>query len=161
MIIAAISWAAVGVAAGVGGLIVAAVSFIVNDRREARREKAENETHIEERRDVARDEALALVNVRGQQIDDLERQLTALKTQYASERDAQMATIAGLQRTIDLVREQAFETLQVYAHGQRALLVTILGDLDRDPPLVDRAVTRIQEALSDARPNFPGHPAPA
>lgn len=156
LVLASISWAA-GIAGTFIGLLLAASGLILNARRDARRDNAEQDDRAAGRRDVARDEAVVLATVRGEEVGDLRRELGDLKEQYSRERDDQIATITNLQRTIDLIREQAFETLQVYAHGQRALFVTILGDLEREPPNVARAVSRIHHILSDPNPQFPGH----
>jgi hypothetical protein len=156
-VLGSISWTT-GALSGFLGIVLTAAAFVVNTRRDGRREKAETEDRTFGRRDIAREEALDLAEVRGGAISELQRELAELKERYERERGEQLITIGGLQRTIDLMREQAFETLQVYAHGQRALLLTILGDLDRDPPNVAHAMKRIHDALSDPHPKFPGHP---
>jgi hypothetical protein len=157
-VVASFSWFA-GALSGLLGVALTVAGFVLNTRRESRKEKAENADRQEGRRDVARDEAIDLATVRGGAISDLQRELSALKELYQRERDEQMAKIADLQRAIELQQEQAFETLQMYAHGQRALFMTILGDLERDPPNVKRAVHRIRRVLSDPSPRFPGQSA--
>jgi len=157
-LVGSIGWYA-GALSGFLGIALAVAAFFINTRYQGRQERAENKDRREERRDMAREEAIDLVQVRGEAISEMRRELSELKERYDRERDEQLATIAALQRTIDLTREQAFETLQMYAHGQRALLATILGDLERDPPNISRAVSRIHSALNDQNPRFPGHPA--
>ena len=143
----------------VSSVAIAATALYLTARRDNRTEKADTQDRQEERRDLAREEALDLVKVRGEAITELQRELAELQERYQRERDEQLQTIARLQTTIDNAREQTFEMLQMYAHGQRALFMTILGDLERDPPNVTLAVARIHRFLDDPNPLFPGQSA--
>lgn len=156
MVVGGLSWGAGGAIGALAAALLAALAFIYNVRRAGRADARGRSQEARETRDVAREEALDLAEVRGKAISDLHTEVGQLRTEVRQERDSHLAAIAELQAALDLSREQALETLQMLAHGMRGLLVWILGELEHEPPRVDVVARRIREALADTDPHPPG-----
>lgn len=145
-------------AVGIAGVLaaLAGVAYaVLHGRRE---EETTDEQLVIQRKDLARDEAMALANTRAEAIKDLETAIAKLREEQARDRQEHLETVERLQNAVDLIRDQAFEAHQMFAHSVRVLLMTVLGDLDRDPPLVDVAIGRIRQALSEDPPPGPRSP---
>jgi hypothetical protein len=94
---------------------------------------------------AARDEALALAETRGEVIIDLRRHLVA------SERRVRELE-ATLQTTEAEAREQAYRMQRFYATSLSDLLRDVQGDLEGEPPNVQRALARVRSLLDGERP---------
>ena len=105
---------------------------------------------------AAREEAMALAETRGEVIVDLRRRLRLLErllrdTTEALERRVRELE-ATLQKTEAEAREQAYRMQQFYSASLSELLRTVQADLERDPPNVEKALTRVRQLLDGERP---------
>lgn len=156
VVIGAINWQAAAAMAAVAAVAVTALGLVYSMKRAARADGRDVSQDAHATRDVAREEAMELADVRGKAMGDLHREVAALRTEVAQERDAHLEAVGRLQAALDLSRDQALETQQMLAHGMRGLLVWLLSELEQEPPRVDKAVKRIREALADSDPRPPG-----
>ena len=138
------------------GVVVALLGLIWQMKRSEHEDIEAAEQREYQSRDVAREEAIDLAEVRGKAINDLHEEVARLRQEVEAERTAHAEAVSRLQRALDLSREQALETQQMLAHGMRGLLIYLLGELERDPPRVDVAIQRLREALADSKTIVPG-----
>jgi hypothetical protein len=104
----------------------------------------------------AQEEALALAQTRAAVIGDLRQQVGTL------ERSLRVATEDFERRTQDLetalhaaeaeARESAYSMQRFYAASLADLLHDVQANLEREPPNLERALTRIRQLLDDERP---------
>jgi molybdopterin converting factor small subunit len=96
----------------------------------------------------AREEALALAQTRGQVIRELRGQLDSHKRGIAG-RDRRIRDLrAELDKTRAQAREDAYRTQHFYASALSDLLNDLRSDLERIPPDVEAALTRIRKLLA-------------
>jgi len=105
---------------------------------------------------AAREEALALAETRQQVIRDLQGRLESLEKRHRrGEADCQRR-IRELQSALDKTRRQArdeaYRTQHFYAAAFSDLLTDLRRDLERMPPDVDAALTRVRKLLARPRP---------
>lgn len=153
---AIISWVAVAAIIPLAGVAIALAGFVWTLKRSEHDDAQAAAQQEHQSRDVAREEAIDLAQVRGQAISDLHDEVGKLRKEVADERDAHLKAVGDLQHALDLSRQQSLEVQQMLAHGMRGLLVWILGELESEPPRVHVAIRRIREALDDADPRPPG-----
>jgi molybdopterin converting factor small subunit len=97
---------------------------------------------------AAREEALALAQTRGQVIRELRGQLDSHKRGIAG-RDRRIRDLrAELDKTRAQAREDAYRTQHFYASALSDLLNDLRSDLERIPPDVEAALTRIRKLLA-------------
>jgi molybdopterin converting factor small subunit len=105
---------------------------------------------------AAREEALALAETRRQTIDDLRRRLEALEKRHKRAKERCAGRVRELQSALDKTRVQArndaYQTQHLYADAVSGLLNDLRGELERKPPDVEAALTRIRKLLADERP---------
>jgi molybdopterin converting factor small subunit len=100
----------------------------------------------------AREEALALAQTRGQVIRELRGQLDSRKRGIAG-RDRRIRDLrAELDKTRAQAREDAYRTQHFYASALSDLLNDLRSDLERIPPDVETALTRIRKLLASGSP---------
>jgi len=102
---------------------------------------------------AAREEALALAEMRSQVITDLSTRLELLERQHQASLETSAKRIRELEeivaRTIADAREQAYQVQRFYAAELADLLLGVQQDLEAAPPNVERALTRIRGLLDD------------
>jgi hypothetical protein len=105
---------------------------------------------------VAREEALALAETRRQVIDELRARLESLERRNKRTKEHWERRVRALQSALDKTRVQArndaYQTQHFYAAALTDLLNNLRRDLERKPPDVDSALTRIQKLLTNERP---------
>jgi hypothetical protein len=105
---------------------------------------------------AAREEALALAQTRGQVIRELRGQLDSLEERQKraiAGRDRRIHDLrAELAKTRAQSREDAYRTQHFYASALSDLLNDLRSDLERTPPDVDAALTRIRKLLAVRSP---------
>lgn len=105
---------------------------------------------------AARAEALALAEMRGEVITDLEARLESLERRHTASEKARTKRIRELEeqlaKTRAEAREQAYQVQRFYAAALADLLVGVQEDLETAPPNVERALTRIRGLLTRQRP---------
>jgi DNA anti-recombination protein RmuC len=105
---------------------------------------------------AAREEALALAETRRQVIRDLQGRLESLERQHKQGKADCRRRIHELQSALDKIRrqarEEAYRTQHFYASAFSDLLNDLRRDLERMPPDVDAALTRIRKLLARPRP---------
>jgi TolA-binding protein len=105
---------------------------------------------------AAREEALALAETRQQVIRDLQGRLESLEEQHRRGKADCQRRIRELQSTLDKTRKQArdeaYRTQHFYAAALSDLLTDLRRDLERMPPDVDAALTRVRKLLARPRP---------
>ena len=105
---------------------------------------------------AAREEALALAETRRQVIRDLQGRLESLERQHKQGKADSRRRIRELQSALDKTRrqarEEAYRTQHFYASAFSDLLSDLRRDLERMPPDVDAALTRIRKLLARPRP---------
>src|SRR5919204_2367504 len=101
---------------------------------------------------AAREEALALAETRRQVIRELRGRLESLERRCKpakSERDQRIRELqAALDKTRMQARDEAYRTQHFYTAALSDLLNDLRSDLERMPPDVDGALTRIRKLLS-------------
>jgi molybdopterin converting factor small subunit len=99
-----------------------------------------------------REEALALAQTRGQVIRELRGQLGSLEERHKrakADRGRRIRDLrAELDKTRSQAREDAYRTQHFYASSLADLLNDLRSDLERTPPDVDAALTRIRKLLA-------------
>jgi DNA anti-recombination protein RmuC len=105
---------------------------------------------------AAREEALALAETRREVIRELRRRLESLERRNRrakTERDQRIRELqAALDTTRKQARDEAYRTQHFYASALSDLLNDLRSDLERMPPDVDAALTRIRKLLAGHRP---------
>jgi DNA anti-recombination protein RmuC len=105
---------------------------------------------------AAREEALALAETRREVIRELRRRLESLERRNRrakTERDQRIRELqAALDTTRKQARDEAYRTQHFYASALSDLLNDLRSDLQRMPPDVDAALTRIRKLLAGHRP---------
>jgi DNA anti-recombination protein RmuC len=105
---------------------------------------------------AARQEALALAEMRGEVIADLEARLESLERRHTASEETRAKRIRELEeqlaKTSAESREQAYQLQRFYAAALADLLVGVQEDLEMAPPNVERALTRIRGLLARERP---------
>jgi hypothetical protein len=101
---------------------------------------------------AAREEALALAQTRGQVIRELRGQLGSLEERHKRAIAGCDRRIRDLRAKLDKTRAQAradaYRTQHFYASSLADLLNDLRSDLERTPPDVDAALTRIRKLLA-------------
>jgi molybdopterin converting factor small subunit len=101
---------------------------------------------------AAREEALALAETRGQVIRELRGRLESLERRHKREKADRERRIRELQAALDKsrvqAREEAYRTQHFYTSALSDLLNDLRSDLERMPPDVDGALTRIRKSLA-------------
>jgi DNA repair exonuclease SbcCD ATPase subunit len=105
---------------------------------------------------AAREEALALAETRREVIRELRGRLESLERRQRRLRKERDRRIRELQAALDTTRKQArdeaYRTQHFYASALSDLLNDLRSDLERMPPDVDAALTRIRKLLAGHRP---------
>jgi DNA anti-recombination protein RmuC len=105
---------------------------------------------------AAREEALALAETRRQVIRDLQGRFESLERQHEQGKADCRRRVRELQSALDKTRkqarEEAYRTQHFYAAAFSDLLNDLRGDLERMPPDIDAALTRIRKLLARPRP---------
>jgi hypothetical protein len=105
---------------------------------------------------AAREEALALAETRREVIRDLRGRLESLERRHKRAKTECDRRIRELQGALDTTRKQArdeaYRTQHFYASALSDLLNDLRGDLERMPPDLDAALTRIRKLLAGHRP---------
>lgn len=105
---------------------------------------------------AAREEALALAETRREVIRELRGRLESLERRHrrlGKERDRRIRELqAALDTTRKQARDEAYRTQHFYASAFSDLLNDLRSDLERMPPDVDAALTRIRKLLAGHRP---------
>jgi phage terminase small subunit len=105
---------------------------------------------------VAREEALALAETRRQVIRELRGRLESLERRHKRAKADGERRIRELQAALDetrmQARDEAYRTQHFYASAFFELLTDLRRDLERMPPDVDAALTRIRKMLAGQRP---------
>jgi DNA anti-recombination protein RmuC len=105
---------------------------------------------------AAREEALALAETRRQVIRELRGRLESLEGRHKRAKADRERRIRELQAALDKTRmqarEEAYRTQHFYASALSDLLNDLRTDLERMPPDVDAALTRIRKLLAGHRP---------
>jgi hypothetical protein len=105
---------------------------------------------------AAREEALALAETRRQVIDELRARLESLERRNKRTKEHWERRVRALQSALDKTRGQArndaYQTQHFYAAALTDLLNHLRRDLERKPPDVDSALTRIHKLLTNERP---------
>jgi hypothetical protein len=105
---------------------------------------------------AAREEALALAETRRQVIRELRARLESLERRHkratadCERRTRELQT--ALDETRTQARDEAYRTQHFYAAALSDLLTDLRRDLERMPPDVDAALTRIRKLLAGQRP---------
>jgi DNA anti-recombination protein RmuC len=98
---------------------------------------------------AAREEALALAETRRQVIRELRGRLESLEGRHKRAKADRERRIRELQAALDKTRmqarEEAYRTQHFYASALSDLLNDLRTDLERMPPDVDAALTRIRK----------------
>jgi DNA repair exonuclease SbcCD ATPase subunit len=99
---------------------------------------------------------LALAETRRHVIDDLQARLKSLVREDRRTKDELERRVRALQSTLDKTqvqaRKDASQIQYFYAVALSDLRNDLRHDLERKPPDVDAALTRIHRLLSDVRP---------
>jgi phage terminase small subunit len=105
---------------------------------------------------AAREEALALAETRREVIRELRGELESLEKRHKrANADGQRRVRdlqAALEKTRTQARDEAYRTQHFYAAAFSDLLNDLRRDLERMPPDVDAALTRIRKLLAGQRP---------
>jgi hypothetical protein len=105
---------------------------------------------------AARDEAMALAEMRGEVIGDLRRRLRLLERLLRDATEALERRVRELEvmleKTEAEAREQAYRVQRFYAASLSELLSTVQADLEQDPPNVEKALSRVRQLLDGERP---------
>lgn len=105
---------------------------------------------------AAREEALALAETRREVIRELRGRLESLERRNKRAKADRERRIRELQTALDATRKQArdeaYRTQHFYASALSDLLNDLRSDLERMPPDVDAALTRIRKLLAGQRP---------
>jgi hypothetical protein len=105
---------------------------------------------------AAREEALALAETRREVIAELRARVASLEARHRRTEGDCKRRARELQATLDKTRRQAredaYQTQRFYTAALSDLLVDLSTDLERVPPDVDAALSRIRKLLSDERP---------
>lgn len=105
---------------------------------------------------IAREEALALAETRRQVIRELRERLDSLEGRHKrTKADCERRTRelrAALDKTRKQARDEAYRTQHFYAAAFSDLLNDLRADLERVPPDVEGALTRIRKLLAGQRP---------
>jgi hypothetical protein len=105
---------------------------------------------------AAREEALALAETRREVIAELRTRVASLEARHRRTEGNCKRRARELQAALDKTRRQArddaYQTQHFYAAALSDLLVDLRTDLERAPPDVDAALTRIRKLLADERP---------
>jgi hypothetical protein len=101
---------------------------------------------------AAREEALALAETRGQVIRELRGRVESLERRHKREKTDRERRIrelkAALEKTRTQAHEEAYRTQHFYASALSDLLNDLRSDLERIPPDVNGALTRIRKLLA-------------
>ncbi len=104
---------------------------------------------------AGREEALALAETRKQVIRDLQGRLESLEERHSRGQADCQRRIRELQSALDKTRRQArdeaYRTQHFYAAALSDLLTDLRRDLERMPPDVDAALTRVRKLLARPR----------
>jgi molybdopterin converting factor small subunit len=105
---------------------------------------------------AAREEALALAETRGEVIGDLRLRLAALEGRLLETTEDCESRVRELETAIQAkeseARESAYRMQRFYAASLSDLLRDVQVNLERDPPNLELALTRIRELLDGERP---------
>jgi hypothetical protein len=105
---------------------------------------------------AAREEALDLAETRRQVIRELRAHIRSLEGEDKRVREDCARRIRDLRTTLDKTRVQArddaYQTQHFHAAALSELLNSLRSDLDRTPPDVEAALTRIRKLLERQRP---------
>jgi hypothetical protein len=105
---------------------------------------------------AAREEALALAETRREVIAELRTRVASLEARHRRTEGNCKRRARELQAVLDKTRRQArddaYQPQHFYAAALSDLLVDLRTDLERVPPDVDAALTRIRRLLADERP---------
>jgi hypothetical protein len=105
---------------------------------------------------AAREEALALAETRRQVIEELRARLKSLEKRDKRAKEECERRARALQSALDKTRVQArndaYQTQHFHAAALSDLLNDLRRDLERKPPDVDSALTRIHKLLTNERP---------
>ena len=105
---------------------------------------------------AAREEALALAETRREVIRELRARLESLERRQRRAKAESERRIRELQAALNTSRQQArddaYRTQHFHAAALSDLLNALRGDLERTPPDVDAALTRIRNLLTGHRP---------
>jgi hypothetical protein len=101
---------------------------------------------------AAREEALALAETRRQVIDELQARLTSAEKRNKRTKEEWERRVRSLQSALDRTRNDAYQTQRFHAAALADLLNDLRRDLERKPPAVDSALTRIHKLLTNERP---------
>jgi biopolymer transport protein ExbB/TolQ len=104
-------------------------------------------------RTAAREEALALAETRRQTVNELRRRVEALERGQKEARAYHRRRVRelenALERTRREAREHAYRSQRLYVLALDEALTEIRDELEKSPPAVDGALTKIQELLAD------------
>lgn len=105
---------------------------------------------------AAREEALALAETRRQVITELRGRLESVEARHRRTKSDRERRIRELQSALDRTRvqarDEAYQTQHFYVAALSDLLGDLRTDLERKPPDIDAALTRIRKALASDRP---------
>jgi len=105
---------------------------------------------------AAREEALALAETRGEVIGDLRLRLATLERRLRETTENCESHVRELETAIRAketeARENAYRMQRFYAASLSDLLSDVQGNLETDPPNLERALMRIREVLDGERP---------
>jgi DNA anti-recombination protein RmuC len=105
---------------------------------------------------AAREEALALAETRHEVILELQGRLESLEERHKRTKADRARRIRELQVALDKTRTQArdeaYRTQHFYAAAFSDLLNDLRRDLERMPPDVDAALSRVRKLLAGQRP---------
>lgn len=105
---------------------------------------------------AAREEALALAETRGEVIGDLNRRLATLERSLRRTTVDYETRVRELEMAIQAkeseARENAYRMQRFYAASLSDLLRDVQVNLEREPPNLEGALTRIRELLDGERP---------
>lgn len=105
---------------------------------------------------AARDEALALAQMRGEEIADLRSRIAALDRLLKESGAAWEARARELEQALAQAeadaREHAYRMQRFYTFVLADLLGEVRADLEADPPNVERPLARLRELLDGERP---------
>jgi len=105
---------------------------------------------------AAREEALALAETRGEVIGDLRLRLATLERRLRETTEDCESRVRELETAIQAkeseARENAYRMQRFYAASLSDLLRDMQGNLEREPPNLERALRRIRELLDGERP---------
>jgi hypothetical protein len=105
---------------------------------------------------IAREEAQALAETRGKVIAELRARLASLEARQRRTQGECKRRVRELQAELDRTRRQAredaYQTRHFHAAALTDLLLDLRTDLERVPPDIDAALTRIRKLLAHERP---------